>query len=95
MPFLSIFYCIFINLKANLLKKSQITADFLHNGQKRPNFWILDLCACFKKVGLGAAVLKILSCTYWGSSYKTNLRLARSQINLIDGNFDENSAGKI
>ena len=35
--------------------------------QKRPNFWILDLCVCLKKVSLGATVLKILSCIYWAA----------------------------
>ena len=33
--------------------------------QKRPNFWILDLWVCLKKVGLRATVLKFLSCIYY------------------------------
>ena len=32
--------------------------------KKRLNFWILDLWVCLKKVGLGATVLKFLSCIY-------------------------------
>ena len=32
--------------------------------QKRPNFWILYLWVCIKKLGIGSTFLKILSCIY-------------------------------
>ena len=35
--------------------------------QKRPNFWILDLWVCLKKLGLGPTVLNFLSCIYWST----------------------------
>ena len=32
--------------------------------QKRPNFWILDLCFSLEKLGFGLTFLKTLSCIY-------------------------------
>ena len=49
----------------NLIFLASEALKIFWGSQKRPNFWNLDLCVCLLKVGLGATVLKFLSCIYW------------------------------
>ena len=57
--------------------------------EKILEFWILDLKVCLKKLGLGAIILKILSCIYWtvcalyGAWYMTNIKCISTYHNQI------------
>ena len=38
------------------LKKGTVTRKFSSDFEKRPKFWILDIKACLKKLGIGSGL---------------------------------------